>query len=60
MFTREGFCDLFWERLAEARKKDPMITQEEVFDLLNAKWREVMGVCRFASYDTFRRRQKKK
>ena len=54
MFTRQGFIDLFWERLTEARKDNPMISQEEIFNILNKRWYEVMGCCRFSTFDSFR------
>jgi hypothetical protein len=60
MFTREGFVDLFWERLQVARRTDPSITQEAVFDELNAHWSRVMGSLRYSCYDSFRQRLSKK
>jgi hypothetical protein len=60
MFTREGFVDLFWERLREARRSDASVTQEAVFDSLNAHWCKVMGSLRYSCYDSFRQRLSKK
>jgi hypothetical protein len=60
MFTRQGFIDLFWERLQEARRSDPATSMECVFDALNNHWCEVMGELRYSSYDSFRQRLSKK
>ena len=60
MFTREGFVDLFWQRLQEARRSDPATTQEAVFNSLNDHWCRVMGSFRYSCYDSFRQRLSKK
>lgn len=57
MLTKQGFADLFWERLQEARKSDPCITQEAVFNTLNQKYSSCIGCDRYSSYDSFRRRR---
>ena len=54
MLTRQGFSDLFWQRLQEARKLNPAVTQKEVFDELNAKYYTATGIFRYSSYDSFR------
>lgn len=43
MLTRQGFIDLFWEELRNARKDNPGITREEVFDSMNEAYAEVLG-----------------
>lgn len=60
MFTRKGFIELFWEKLYQARKKDPRITHEEIFDCMNFHWRDAMGDLRFRSFESFRRTRDRK
>ncbi|MZP67220.1 MAG: hypothetical protein GT597_13865 [Bacteroidales bacterium] len=55
MFSRQGFIDLFWEKLREARENNPQITHEEVFHCMNNRWKEVMGDFRFRSFESFRK-----
>ena len=55
MFTRQGFIDLFWERLCRARENDPRITHEEIFDGMNFQWKSFTGEFRFRSYGSFRK-----
>jgi hypothetical protein len=52
--TQRGFIDLFWERFQEARKEDPHVTQEEVFDALNEKYLNTIGCTRYSCFDSFR------
>jgi hypothetical protein len=59
MFTRQGFIDLFWERLQAARKADTAATQKAVFDSLNDHWFNVMGYFRYSDYNSFRQRLSK-
>ena len=54
MLSKQGFADLFWERLQEARKENTAITQESVFDMLNEKYLKVIGCTRYSCYDSFR------
>lgn len=54
MLTKQGFAELFWERLQEARKVDACITQEAVFDMMNEKYLKVIGSNRYSSFDSFR------
>lgn len=60
MLTKKGFADLFWERLQEARKTNPCITQETVFDMLNEKYFKVIGCTRYSCFDSFRKVRDKK
>jgi hypothetical protein len=60
MFTRQGFIELFWERLCEARKENPTVSQEEVFNILNERWYEAMRSYRYGSFDSFRKVRDKK
>jgi len=60
LVTDEGFIREFWRRLQEERCKDPAVTQESVFELLNEEYREVFGVDRFKSFDAFRKRRDKR
>jgi len=55
MFSRKGFIDLFWERLHQARKNDPRITHEEIFDRMNFQWKGFTGELRFRTYESFRK-----
>jgi hypothetical protein len=57
MWTKQGFIDLWWERFQEAKKIDPCVTQEAIFDQMNEEWSAVIGSTRYSSYDTFRRRK---
>jgi hypothetical protein len=54
MLTKQGFADLFWERLQKARKIDKSITQEAVFDILNEKYCNAIGCKRYSCFDSFR------
>lgn len=54
MLSKQGFADLFWERLQEARKENPAVTQESVFDGLNEKYYKVIGCTRYSCFDSFR------
>jgi hypothetical protein len=54
MLTKQGFADLFWERLQEARKENNCITQEAVFNELNEKYQAVIGCTRYSCFDSFR------
>ena len=54
MLTKQGFADLFWERLQEARKEDPCTTQETIFDSLNEKYFKAIGCIRYSCYESFR------
>jgi hypothetical protein len=60
MLTKQGFADLFWERLCEARKIEPSTTQEAVFDAMNEKYYNAIGCTRYSCYDSFRQRLNKK
>lgn len=60
MLTKQGFADLFWERLKEARREDDAVTQETVFDRLNEKYLRVIGCTRYSCYDSFRQRLNEK
>lgn len=60
LVTDEGFIREFWRRLAEEREKDPSVSQERVFELLNEEYREVFGEDRYKSFDAFRKRRDKK
>ena len=55
MLTKDGFAELFWERMQEERKEDPCITNEAVFDALNEKYLKVIGCRRYSCYDSFRK-----
>jgi len=59
MLSKQGFADLFWEKLQEARKKNPSTTQEDVFDKLNEKYYNAIGCTRYSCYDSFRQRLNK-
>jgi glutamate racemase len=60
MLTKKGFADLFWEKLQEARKENNCITQEAVFNVLNAKYTNVIGCTRYSDFDSFRKVRDKK
>jgi hypothetical protein len=60
MLTKQGFADLFWQRLQEARKIDPCATQEDVFNTLNSKYTTAIGCSRYSCYDSFRNVRDKK
>lgn len=54
MLTKQGFADLFWERLQEERKTDTCISQEAVFNALNEKYLKAIGCTRYSCFDSFR------
>jgi hypothetical protein len=56
MLDPRNFADLFWEKLAEARRTEPATTHEQVFDMLNDKYMNAMGAPRYSCYDSFRQR----
>ena len=60
LVTDDGFIREFWRRLQEMRQKDPSVTQERVFELLNEVYREVFGEDRYKSFDAFRKRRDKR
>jgi hypothetical protein len=60
LVTDDGFIREFWRRLQEMRQKDPSVTQERVFELLNEEYREVFGEDRYKSFDAFRKRRDKR
>jgi len=60
MLTRQGFIDLFWEELQAARKENPGVTREEVFDSMNQAYYAAIGMHRYIDYDSFRCSMKRK
>jgi predicted fused transcriptional regulator/phosphomethylpyrimidine kinase len=54
MLTKQGFADLFWERLQEAKRVDEKTTQECVFNMLNEKYEKAIGCTRYSCFDSFR------
>jgi len=60
LVSDEGFITEFWRRLNEMRAKDPGVTQEDVFDLLQEEYRSVFGIDRYKSFDAFRKRRDRK
>lgn len=54
MLSKQGFADLFWERLQEARKENPSTTQEAIFDTMNEKYLKAFGSSRYSCFDSFR------
>ena len=57
LVTDEGFIRAFWNELAERRKVDPSVSQEDVYEALNEEYRSVFGTDRFRSFDAFRKRR---
>lgn len=60
MLTKKSFIDLFWEKLREARKKDPAITRKEIFDRLNDYYYSITGRPRYIDYESFSRTMRRK
>jgi len=60
MLSAEGFVDLFWNTVRDARKSEPNISQEKVFDRLNEKYYNAIGCTRYSSYNSFRQILNKK
>lgn len=60
MLTKQGFADLFWERLCAARKTEASVTQEAVFDELNSKYYKAIGCTRYSCFESFRQVRNKK
>lgn len=58
MITREGFCELFEEDLKKARKIDPNITYQNVFNFLNNEFMSSTGIFRYNTFKCFTRRKK--
>jgi hypothetical protein len=56
MLTKQGFADLFMDRLGEARRSEPATTHEKVFDEMNTEYFNVFGYTRYSCYDSFRQR----
>ena len=59
MFTAKGFSDIFWRELRERRKDDPFVSNEKVFDELNALFERAIGRKRYSSYHSFVKVNKK-
>jgi hypothetical protein len=55
MLTKQGFADLFWEKLREKKKKNPSITQEAIFNELNEKYTCAIGCTRYSDFESFRK-----
>lgn len=54
MVSRQGFIEVFWRELAEARKVNVKISHARVFSEMNEKYFNVFGVYRYSSYDVFK------
>ena len=53
MFTAKGFADIYWRELRERRKDDPFVSNEKVFDDINARFERAIGRKRYSSYQSF-------
>jgi hypothetical protein len=60
MLSKQGFIDLFWQRLQDARKTDSSTSQETVFNALNDKYLAAIGCKRYSNYECFRKVRDKK
>jgi hypothetical protein len=60
MLSKQGFADLFWQRLQDARKTDSSTSQETVFNALNDKYLAAIGCKRYSNYECFRKVRDKK
>lgn len=54
LVTDDGFISEFWKAFAESK---PGTTQEDVYYMLNEKYRSFFGEDRFKSFDAFRKRR---
>jgi len=59
MFTAKGFADIYWRELRERRKDDPFVSNEKVFDDINARFERAIGRKRYSSYQSFVKVNKK-
>jgi hypothetical protein len=57
MLTRKGFVVLFWEDYAKMLKKDPTITHQQVYELLEQEYQKGTGQRRYANFKSFRTRR---
>ena len=53
MCTAKGFSDIFWRELRERRKEDPFVSNEKIFDEINARFEKAIGRKRYSSYQSF-------
>ena len=60
MLTRQGFIDLFWEELQSARKENPCVSREQVFESMNQAYFSAIGMYRYIDYDSFKCALKRK
>lgn len=54
MTTKQGFISLFWATLADMRIRDPGITHEQVYEMLESEYQREFGQRRYASFRSFR------
>ena len=59
MFSAKGFADIYWRELRKRREEDPYVSNEKVFDDLNARFEKAIGRKRYSSYHSFVKVQKK-
>ena len=60
LVTNDGFITEFWRVLAEKRSEGENVTQEDVFNELNAEFSAIFGEPRFPSFDAFRKMRDRK
>jgi hypothetical protein len=57
MLTKKGFVALFWKEYSEQMKKDPSVTHEQVYELLENEYQKGTGQRRYANFKSFRTRR---
>ena len=60
MLAVDGFSRLYYKTLRERREENPRITNTEVFDDLNRKYKAAIGRTRYSSYESFQKVEKRK
>ena len=54
MVSRQGFVDVFCDRLAAGAKNGDIICRQDLFDSMEEEFEKEYCCCQFPSFDAFR------
>jgi hypothetical protein len=54
MVSRQGFIEIFWQELTEARKINIKTSHASIFNSMNERYFNVFGFLRYADYQVFK------
>lgn len=57
MLTKQGFTNLFWNDLKKARKTNPKVTHEQIYEALEQEYQSEFKQRRYANFKSFRSRR---